>query len=85
MDQPTWILYVKSGCPWCIDAVGYLNERGYRYQEVDVSRDRAAFAKMQEVSGQTRAPTLQIGEDLVLADFDNRQLETFLTKHGLKA
>ena len=83
METSDWVLYVKGGCPWCHEAVGYLDENGYEYQQIDVRRDSTAFARMKEISGQTLTPTLVIDGDLVLPDFDTNQLETFLKKHDL--
>lgn len=85
MASSDWILYVKSGCPWCVEAVEYLDERGYKYQQVNVLRDQEAFERMKELSGQRLTPTLSIDEgDLLLADFDTGQLEKFLKKHDLQ-
>ncbi len=83
METPEWILYVKAGCPWCIEAVDYLDKRGYKYQQIDVRRDAAAMQEMKALSGQTLTPTLSIGDALVLPDFDTGQLEKFLGKHNL--
>lgn len=76
-------LYTKTGCPWCHEAVDWLQQHGYEFQEVDVRRDPAAMAEMKRVSGQSLAPTLVTVDGTVLPDFDTRQLEAFLTKHGL--
>ena len=85
MASSDWTLYVKSGCPWCIEAVEYLNKRGYEYQQVNVLKDAEAFQHMKEISGQRLTPTLSIKDgDLLLADFDTGQLEKFLQKHDLK-
>ena len=73
----------QGGCPWCHEATEYLDEHGYEYQPIDVRRDPAAMARMKEISGQTLTPTLAIGDDLMLPDFDTGQLETFLKKHDL--
>lgn len=81
MEIPLFTLYVKSGCPWCEEAEDWLNEHGYRYESVDVNHDRAAFARMRELSGQTKAPTMTAGDEL-LADFDTGQLEIWLKRHG---
>jgi glutaredoxin 3 len=77
MTRSALILYVKTGCPWCINAEEYLNRHGYEYERVDVQQDRAAFDEMNRVSGQTYAPTLVIAEK-VLADFGPEELEQFL-------
>ena len=84
METPEWILYVKAGCPWCVEAVAYLDQHGYKYRQIDVRRDPAAMQEMKSLSGQTLTPTLSIGDALVLPDFDTGQLEKFLAKHNLK-
>ena len=75
-------LFVKSGCPWCVEAVDYLKGKGYPFEEIDVLRDPAAFKEMVEVSGQSLAPTL-VADALVLPDFGTPELESFLEKHGI--
>ena len=76
-------LYSREWCSWCIDAKDYLSERGYRFDVIDVGRDREAYAEMAELSEQTYVPTLVAGDE-VLANFDTDQLEKFLTKHGIE-
>lgn len=76
-------LYVKSWCPWCICAKQFLDQRGYRYEEIDVERDRVAFDEMIRISGQHRAPTLVVGEKL-LADFGPDELADFLKKNEIQ-
>ena len=66
-----------------MDAKEYLTERGYRFTEIDVGRDREAYDEMRELSDQTYVPTLVAGDE-VLANFDTDQLEKFLTKHGIE-
>ena len=34
-------LYVKTWCPWCVQAKRVLDTRGYRYEEIDVEASRA--------------------------------------------
>ena len=84
MSTLDWTLYVKTRCPWCIEAQAYLREHGYEYREVDVNRDAAAYQKMQTLSGQRLTPTLIIeSTGQILPDFDVGQLEAFLKKNGL--
>jgi len=71
-------LYVKSRCPWCVDARDWLDGRSIAYSVVDVLDDRVAFARMREISGQSLTPTLEMPDGEVLADFDTGQLEKFL-------
>jgi glutaredoxin len=77
-------LYVKTWCPWCIEAVAWLRQRGYTFQEIDVLADRAAYARMIALSGQRLTPTLELDDGAVLPDFDVRQLEKFLAARNIK-
>ncbi len=77
------ILYVKSGCPWCHEAIEFLSSHGIGYREQNVSRDSAAMSEMQRKSGQDKAPTLD-WHGQVLADFGVAELVPFLQKHNVK-
>lgn len=75
-------LYSREWCSWCIDAKDYLSEKGYRFQEIDVGKDRRAYEDMKRLSAQTYVPTFVAG-DKVLANFDTDQLERFLNQHQI--
>ena len=76
-------LYVKTWCPWCITARQYLAKRGYQFKEIDVEADRAAYAEMIRLSGQTYTPTLSV-EDKLLADFGPDELQLFLQRNHIE-
>lgn len=71
------ILYVKSGCPWCIEVEQYLKQHVIEVQKVVVSGNAEAMAEMVALSGQSKAPTLD-WEGEVLADFGVDELVPFL-------
>jgi glutaredoxin len=71
------VLYVKSGCPWCVDVQGYLRDHDIAVRTVVVSGDRAAMEEMVALSGQSKAPTLDWDGE-VLADFGVDELVPFL-------
>jgi glutaredoxin 3 len=75
-------LYSRAWCSWCIDAKDFLAQRGYKFIEIDVGKDRQAYAEMTELSDQTYVPTFVAG-DKVLANFDTDQLEKFLNEHQI--
>jgi glutaredoxin len=75
-------LYSREWCSWCIDAKDYLLERGYKFVEVDVGKDRQAYEEMLQLSDQTYVPTFVAGNK-VLANFDTDQLEKFLREHAI--
>ena len=67
MTKPN--LYVKQGCPWCTDALEYFSQLGLDLNVIDVRTDPSRMSELQEISGQTKTPTLKNG-DFVVADFD---------------
>lgn len=73
----TPILYVKTGCPWCDEVLDFLDERKMPYQKVTVSGNAAAMKEMVDLSGQSKAPTMDWDGE-VLADFGVDELEPFL-------
>ena len=77
MSTPRPFLYIKSSCPWCDEAEDYLQERGIAYGKADVIADPVAFEEMVRLSGQTKAPTMRWGDE-ILADFGADELDAFL-------
>jgi len=75
-------LYVKTWCPWCITASQLLSKLGFRFEQIDVEADRAAYAEMIRLSGQSYTPTLTVDGKL-LADFGPEELQAFLQKHHI--
>lgn len=75
-------LYSREWCSWCIEAKDFLNERGYKFTEIDVGRDRQSYREMVELSDQTYVPTLVAGEE-ILANFDTGQLQKFLSANQI--
>lgn len=62
------ILYIKSGCPWCREALSYFNSQGVDLDVRDVNENRKHMDAMVALSGQTKTPTFEY-EDFMVADF----------------
>ena len=75
------LIYTIPGCPWCISAKAYLDDKKVKYTEKDVSDSRDI---VKEKSGQETVPTIvftyEDGSEKVLADFDNEDIDKFLTE-----
>jgi len=71
------VLYVKEGCPWCEDAEAELDKLVVKYERREVRSNAAYFNEMKEISGQSKAPVLDI-DGRILADFGIEQLPGFL-------
>jgi glutaredoxin 3 len=82
MSTPRPFLYLKSGCPWCTEAEAYLEKHGIAYDQVDVNDDQNALAELKKLTGQTKAPTMRWGEE-ILSDFGADELDAFLRARGV--
>jgi glutaredoxin 3 len=69
-------LFVKPYCPWCHKAQRWLDERGIKYQALDVISDSKAMTEMVNLSHQTYAPVIDV-DGKILADFGPEELEKF--------
>ena len=78
MKKP--ILFVKAGCPWCIDAMAYFESKQVKLDIIDLRVDPQRMDELVGISGQTKTPTLKLG-DLVVADFDLEEFEAALAKN----
>jgi glutaredoxin len=81
MNLPT--LYIKPGCPWCDEVVEWLDRKGIDVHTVVVSGNPAAMREMIELSGQSKAPTMDWHGE-VLADFGVDELIPFLRQRGFE-
>jgi glutaredoxin 3 len=76
------IVYIKIGCPWCDDVIEYLGGKRIAYRQVVVSGNREAMQEMVDLSGQSKAPTLDWDGE-ILADFGIDELIPFLKTKGI--
>ena len=51
------IIYIKPTCPWCREALAYLDQAGFQYEVRDVLADPVSFDRMREISSQSLTPT----------------------------
>jgi glutaredoxin len=79
MNAPKVRLFIKPYCGWCDEAMDWLNERGVKYETLDVTSDPVARKEMWALSGQTLAPVIEVDGE-ILADFDTGQLEEFWSR-----
>ena len=76
------ILYIKPGCPWCEEVIDYLDRKNIEVETVIVSGNREKMQEMIDLSGQSKAPTMDWNGE-VLADFGVDELVPFLKSRGL--
>ncbi len=74
-------LFIKPGCPWCDEAIDWLNSRHIKHEELDVISDAAARREMHDLTGQTKAPCIEV-DGHILADFGADELAVWWKKMG---
>ncbi|MCD6049964.1 MAG: glutaredoxin [Verrucomicrobia bacterium] len=85
MWKPTKVrLFIKPWCGWCDEAIEWLEERHIEFEQLDVTSDGKAQREMLALTGQTKAPCIDIDGE-ILADFDVGQLEKFWNRLEKKA
>ena len=76
--QGNLILYCTPWCSTCRQARAYLAQNGIAYTEVDISKDRAAAAKVRGwANGNETTPTFDI-QGTIIVDFDQARLRAAL-------
>lgn len=62
MSAPPITVYLTGWCPYCERARHLLNQKGFKFQEVDVGDDPSRRAEMIARSGRHTVPQIFIGE-----------------------
>ena len=78
-DSNLPILYIKPGCPWCVEAQSFFSSQGVEVDLRNVSANRDEMNAMVTVSGQTKTPTL-VYKELMVADFDIDEFQAELNR-----
>ena len=72
------IMYCTPWCPACRRARAFLAENGIAYTEIDISKDRAAAARVRGwANGNETTPTFDI-QGTIVVDFDAARLREAL-------
>ena len=77
MNTP--ILYIKSGCPWCDDALSFFRSNNIRLETREVRSNKVFMDQMVKLSSQSKTPTFVLG-DFIVADFDISEFKVALNQ-----
>jgi glutaredoxin len=77
MNTP--ILYIKSGCPWCVEAEAYFKANQVQVETREVRSNKVFMDQMVKLSGQTKTPTFVFGK-FIVADFDIDEFKAALNE-----
>jgi len=80
MANPRITLYVARNCAYCRQARQYLQQRGLRFQELDIHRSTRAQKALAQM-GARAVPVIVIGETRI-DGFDRKRLDAVLKRAG---
>ena len=70
-------VYSTPSCPYCVYAKNYFIKNGVVFNDIDVSRDRAAAEEMVRRSGQMGVPVIDIDGN-ILVGFQPNEFDKLL-------
>lgn len=76
------IIYTKTGCGWCAEALQFLKENNIAFEEREVLGNEEYFKELEEKSGQMKTPTLDL-DGKILANTDSVEIEKWLKENGM--
>ncbi|MFH1460890.1 MAG: glutaredoxin domain-containing protein, partial [Patescibacteria group bacterium] len=66
-----------STCPYCVTLKAYLDEKGFKYEDIDVAENKEAAQEMIDKSGQMGVPVSDIGGEIIIG-FDKEKINQLL-------
>ena len=75
--RPRVIVFSTPSCSYCNMAKRYFRQKGIRFNNVDVSRDKAAARDMMRRSGQMGVPVIDIGGKIIVG-FKRAEIDKLL-------
>lgn len=81
MSKP--ILYIKSQCPWCKDALAFFKSHNIALDIRDVLENPIDMSDMQRISGQKFTPTF-VFADCIISDFSVDEFKTAIESYPEK-
>jgi len=71
--MPKIKVFSTPTCPYCVTLKNFLKERGFEFDDIDVSKDQKALDEMVEKSQQMGVPVVDIDGEIVVG-FDKEQI-----------
>ncbi|MBI4709440.1 MAG: glutathione S-transferase N-terminal domain-containing protein [Candidatus Portnoybacteria bacterium] len=66
-------VYSTPTCPYCVTLKNFLKEKGFEFEDIDVSFDQKAAQEMIDKSGQMGVPVSDIDGQIVIG-FDREKI-----------
>lgn len=70
-------VYSTPTCPYCITLKNFLKEKGFQFEDIDVTQDSRAQEEMVKKSGQMGVPVVDVNGEIVVG-FDREKIVKLL-------
>ena len=70
-------VFSTSTCPYCVTLKAYLDEKDFKYEDINVAEDKEAAKEMIEKSGQMGVPVVEINNEIIIG-FDKQKINKIL-------
>ena len=75
--NPRIIVFSTPNCGWCRKLKSYLREKGFRYRDVNISKDVKAADELARKTGQTGVPVTLINSRPIVR-FNKKEIDRAL-------
>lgn len=75
--MPNIKVYSTPSCPYCHTLKAFLDEKGFKYEDIDVATDEKAREEMIKESGQMGVPVTDIDGQIIVG-FDRQKISQLL-------
>lgn len=76
-NQPKIRIFSTPSCPYCVTLKEFLKDKGFDFEDIDVSQDQKALDEMVERSGQMGVPVVDINGQIIIG-FDKEKINQLL-------
>ena len=70
-------IFSTPSCPYCVTLKEYLKDKGFEFEDLDVSQDQKALDEMVEKSKQMAVPVVDIDGEIIIG-FDKEKISEIL-------
>jgi len=70
-------VFSTPSCPYCVTLKEFLKEKGFEFEDIDVSQDEESLNEMVDKSGQMGVPVITIDENVIIG-FDKEKIKELL-------
>lgn len=70
-------VFSTPSCPYCVTLKQFLKKHNIKFEDIDVSQDKAALDEMIEKSGQMKVPVIDINGKFIKG-FDKEKISKLL-------